>query len=171
MLHNLVGRVPLQRVNLQHPRDQLLGRVTDFVPVRRIELKNSTQDLIEELLLVVGTRGEGWVADQEDVHDDPGGPDVDLNPVSGFGKYFRCDIGRGSTDGEERFRNKLGQSKVTQLEGLEALADVLLVVLVHAQVDNLEKSNQFCVKHSCYFTIHINFPEEGAFKFFATFQN
>ena len=143
MLHDLVGRVPLQRVYLQHPRDQLLGRVTDFVPVRRIELENSAQDLIEELLLVVGAGGEGWIADQEDVHDDPGGPDVDLDPVSGFGKYFRCDVGRGSADGEERLRHELGQSKVAQLEGLEALADVLLVVLVHAQVDNLEKAISF----------------------------
>ena len=92
MLQNLVRRVPLQRVDLQHPGDQLLGRIGDLVPVRRVELENSAQDLIEELLLVVGARREGRVPDEQDVHDHTRGPDVHLDPVAGFGQDFGSDV-------------------------------------------------------------------------------
>ena len=98
MLQDLVGRVTLQRVDLQHPRNQLFSRIGDLVPVRRVKLEQSAQDLIEQFLLVVGSRRERGVADEQDVHDDTGGPDVDLDSVAGLGKDFGSDISGGSAD-------------------------------------------------------------------------
>ena len=54
MLENLVGGVALKGIDLKHPGYQLLGRVGDLVPVRGVELKESAQNLIKQLLLVVG---------------------------------------------------------------------------------------------------------------------
>ena len=54
MLENLVGGVALKGIDLKHPGYQLLGRVGDLVPVRGVELEESAQNLIKQLLLVVG---------------------------------------------------------------------------------------------------------------------
>ena len=78
MLKYLLGRIPLQRVNHQTPAYQLLGRVGHLVPVGRVELEETGEDLIEELLLVVGAAGEWGIATEEDVHDHTNRPNVDL---------------------------------------------------------------------------------------------
>ena len=78
MLKYLLGRIPLQRVNHQTPAYQLLGGVGHLVPVGGVELKETREDLVEELLLVVGAAGEGGVATQEDVHYNSNRPNVDL---------------------------------------------------------------------------------------------
>ena len=46
MLEDLVCRVALQWVDLEHEGDQLFGRVRDLVPVGRVEFEESTQDLL-----------------------------------------------------------------------------------------------------------------------------
>ena len=55
MLEDLVCRVALQWVDLEHEGDQLFGRVRDLVPVGGVEFEESTQDL------VVKTYGRFWI--------------------------------------------------------------------------------------------------------------
>ena len=78
MLKDLVGRVPLERVHLEHEGDELLGRVRDVVPVGRVELEQPAEDLIEQFFLVVGPAGEGRVAAEEDVQDNAHRPHINL---------------------------------------------------------------------------------------------
>ena len=78
VLQNLLGRVALQGVHHQAPGDQLLGGVGDVVPVGGVELEQSGQDLVEQLLLVVGPAGEGRVAAEEDVQDNAHRPHINL---------------------------------------------------------------------------------------------
>ena len=68
----------MERVDDKAPTDQLLGRISHLVPIGRVELKETREDLVEELLLVVGAAGEGGVATQEDVHYYSNRPNVDL---------------------------------------------------------------------------------------------
>ena len=78
MLQDLLGGVALQGVHHQAPGDQLLGGVGDVIPVGGVELEQSGQDLVEQLLLVVGPAGEGRVAAEEDVQDNAHRPHVNL---------------------------------------------------------------------------------------------
>ena len=78
MLQDFLGRVALKGVDNKAPADQLLGRVGHLIPVRRVELEETGEDLIEELLLVVGAAGEWGVATEEDVHDHTNRPNVNL---------------------------------------------------------------------------------------------
>ena len=79
MLEDLLGAVPLEGIDHQAPGDELLGGVGDVVPVGAVELEEPGQDLVEELLLVVGAAGEGRVAAEQDVHDHTDRPDVHLH--------------------------------------------------------------------------------------------
>ena len=54
VLKDFLGRVTLEGVDNKAPAYQLLGRVGHIVPVGRIKLKETGEDLIKELLLVVG---------------------------------------------------------------------------------------------------------------------
>ena len=78
VLKDFLGGVTLERVDYKTPTDQLLGRISHLVPIGRVELKETREDLVEELLLVVGSAGEGGVATQEDVHYNSNRPNVDL---------------------------------------------------------------------------------------------
>ena len=78
MLKDFLGGVTLEGVDNKAPADQLLGRVGHLVPVGRVELEETGEDLIEELLLVVGAAGEWGIATEEDVHDHTNRPNVDL---------------------------------------------------------------------------------------------
>ena len=49
----------------------------------------------------------------------------------------RSDIGRCSANCEERFRNKLGQSEIAELQRFQSLANVSGIVLVSSQINNL----------------------------------
>ena len=79
VLEDLLGAVPLEGVHHEAPGDELLGGVGDVVPVGAVELEEPGQDLVEELLLVVGAAGEGRVAAEQDVHDHTDRPHVHLN--------------------------------------------------------------------------------------------
>ena len=78
VLKDFLGGVPLERVDYKAPTNQLLGRISHLVPIGRVELKETREDLVEELLLVVGAAGEGGIAAEEDVHDHTNRPDVNL---------------------------------------------------------------------------------------------
>ena len=139
MLEDFVGRISLKRIDLEHPRDQLLGRVGDVVPVRRVELEQTAQNLIEKLFLLIRARRERRISHKQDVHDDPGGPDVNLDPVTRFREDLRGDVGRRAADGEEGFGDELRQTEVAKFERLEAFANVVFVVLVRAEVNHLQE--------------------------------
>ena len=78
VLKDLLGWVTLEGVDDKAPANQLLSRIGHLVPVWRVELEKTREDLVEELLLVVGATGEGGIAAEEDVHDHTNRPDVNL---------------------------------------------------------------------------------------------
>ena len=82
MLKDFLGRVTLEGVDNKAPAYQLLGRVGHLVPVRRVELEETGEDLIEELLLVVGAAAEWGVATEEDVHDHTNRPNINLKSIT-----------------------------------------------------------------------------------------
>ena len=82
VLKDFLGRVTLEGVDNKAPAYQLLGRVGHLVPVRRVELEETGEDLIEELLLVVGAAAEWGVATEEDVHDHTNRPNINLKIIT-----------------------------------------------------------------------------------------
>ena len=81
VLKDFLCRVALEGVDDKAPADQLLSRVGHFIPVGWVELKKTREDLVKELLLVVGPAGEWGVATEEDVHDHTNRPDINLKYI------------------------------------------------------------------------------------------
>ena len=61
-----------------------------------------------------------------------------IKRIKMFGIVTRSDVGRRSTNSEERFGNELSQSEIAELQRFQSLTNVFAVVLVCAQVDNLK---------------------------------
>lgn len=65
MRQRLFARVTLVRIAAHQMRDEILGRIADLVPIRRIELVFAFDDLREQICIVLII--ERRIAAQEDI--------------------------------------------------------------------------------------------------------